>query len=60
MLQAIPRVTSQGCVCGAVYRVASERNFNPGVSVLEHTRLPCMLSLQLQNWCLHGIGCPER
>ena len=31
-LQAIPRVTSQGCVCGAVYRVASERNFNSGVS----------------------------
>lgn len=30
--QAIPRVTSQGCVCGAVYRVASEHNFNPGVS----------------------------
>ena len=31
-VQAIPRVTSQGCVCGAVYRVASERNFNSGVS----------------------------
>ena len=34
LVQAIPRVTSQGCVCGAVYRVASERNFNPGVRVL--------------------------
>lgn len=32
-IKAIPRVTSQGCVCGAVYRVASERSFQPGALV---------------------------
>ena len=32
-LQAIPRVTSQGMVCGAVYRVASESTLAPSAGV---------------------------
>lgn len=28
-MQAIPRVNSKGCLCGAVYRVASEQQLAP-------------------------------
>ncbi len=30
--QAIPRVTSKGVMCGAVYKVASEQNMDTGVA----------------------------